>query len=182
MTTRASLVAAAALLAMTVPAGAAQHNAVRKSDQQFLQDAASGGLMEVELGQIAEKNASSDRVKEFGQRMVKDHGVANDELKQLAEQQSVKIPTKPTGEHAKTIDRLSKLHGAQFDRAYMQTMLADHRKDVDKFRKESKSGENGDVKAFAAKTLPTLESHLQMAEDIAGAKGSATSGTSTHRK
>ena len=138
-------------------------------------EAAQGGMAEVELGQLATQKASSDAVKQFGQRMVTDHGKANDELKTLAQSKSIMLPT-DIGKHKATKDKLEKLSGAAFDRAYMQEMLNDHRKDVSDFRKESQSGKDPDVKAWAARTLPTLEEHLQMAQSASrGAVG--TSGT-----
>jgi putative membrane protein len=146
------------------------------ADRQFVMEAAVGGLAEVALGQMAGEKAESDQVKQFGQRMVTDHGKANDELKTLAQNKGMTLPANVDAKHKATQDRLSKLSGAAFDRAYMQEMLNDHRKDVNEFRKESQSGKDPDVKAWAAKTLPTLEEHLQMAQSASrGAVG--TSGT-----
>jgi putative membrane protein len=100
--------------------------------------------------------------------MVDDHGKANDELKKLASQKGITLPTDLDAKHQATYDRLSKLSGADFDRAYMADMVKDHHEDVNEFRKESQSGSDPDVKAWAAKTLPTLEHHLQMAESTNG--------------
>src|SRR3954468_10396471 len=155
-------------------------NANAGSDQMFVMKAAKGGLAEVQLGQLAADKASSDEVKKFGQRMVTDHGKANDELKSLAQSKNITLPTDLDAKDKATHDRLSKLSGAAFDRAYMQAMLADHQKDVSEFRTESKSGSDPDVKAWAAKTLPTLEDHLKMARDTNGAV--ATSGTKSGAK
>jgi len=138
-------------------------------------DAARGGMAEVELGRLAADKASNDQVKQFAQRMVDDHSKANDELKSIAQQKSITLPTDLDAKHKSTRDRLTKLSGASFDRAYMQNMLADHRKDVNDFRKESQSGNDSDVKAFAAKTLPTLEEHLKMAQSTNGAVGTSGS-------
>src|SRR5438105_2218666 len=110
------------------------------ADQQFVMEAARGGMAEVELGQLASQKAQSDQVKQFAQRMVQDHGKANDELKSLAQQKNITVPTGLDAKHKATHDRLSKLSGAQFDRAYMQDMLQDHRKDVNDFRRESQGG------------------------------------------
>jgi putative membrane protein len=139
-------------------------------------EAARGGMAEVELGQLASQKAQSDQVKQFAQRMVQDHGKANDELKSLAQQKNITLPTELDAKHKATHDRLSKLSGAQFDRAYMQDMLQDHRKDVNEFRKESQSGRDPEVKAWAAKTLPTLEEHLTLAQTASrGAVGTSGS-------
>jgi putative membrane protein len=154
------------------------------ADHQFVMEAAQGGMAEVELGQLATEKASSDAVKQFGQRMVTDHGKANDELKSLAQSKNIMLPTDIGAKHKATKDKLSKLSGAQFDRAYMQEMLTDHRKDVNEFKKESQSGKDPDVKAWAAKTLPTLQEHLQMAESASrsavGTSGSSSEGNRTN--
>jgi putative membrane protein len=130
----------------------------------FVMKAAHGGMAEVELGQLATERASDASVKDFGQRMVTDHSKANDELKQIASSKGINLPTTLDAKNQATKDRLSKLNGAAFDRAYMQDMVNDHREDVNEFRRESQRGTDPEVKAFAAKTLPTLEEHLKLAE------------------
>lgn len=146
------------------------------ADNHFVMDAAMGGMAEVELGKLAAEKASRDEVKRFGQRMVDDHGKANDELKSLAQSKTITLPTAIGAKHKATVDRLSKLSGEAFDRAYVQEMLKDHQKDVAAFRTESRTGRDPEVKAWAGKTLPTLEEHLKMIQDLnRGAVG--TSGT-----
>ncbi len=135
-------------------------------DQHFVMEAASGSLAEVELGKLATEKASKDDVKKFGQRMVDDHGKANDELKSLAQSKQITLLAAPDAKHKETIDRLSKLSGEAFDRAYVQEMLKDHQKDVAAFRTESRSGKDPEVKAWAGKTLPTLEEHLKLVQDL----------------
>jgi putative membrane protein len=149
------------------------------ADTGFVKEAAMGGMAEVELGRLALQKASSNDVKQFAQRMVDDHSKANDQLKPIAQQKNITVPTQLTGKHKAEYDRLSKLSGAEFDRAYMQLMLQDHRKDVSDFRKESTGGKDQDVKQFATQTLPTLEDHLKMAQSTAGA--TATSGGANGR-
>src|SRR5512140_2380360 len=95
------------------------------SDQVFVKKAAVGGMAEVELGTLAKDKASSDQVKQFANRMVTDHGKANDELKTLAQNKNITLPTDLDAKHKAVRDRLSKLSGEQFDRAYMQAMLKD---------------------------------------------------------
>jgi putative membrane protein len=150
------------------------------SSQEFVKEAAVGGMAEVEMGKLAADKASSDEVKKFGERMVEDHGKANDELKTLAQNKNITLPTSLDAKHKATLDRLSKLSGESFDRAYMQEMVKDHKKDVNEFRTESKSGKDPDVKAWAAKTLPTLEEHLKLAQDANKAVG--TSGSMPKKK
>jgi putative membrane protein len=113
--------------------------------------------------------------------MVADHSKANDELKALAQTKSISIPADVGPKHKATQDRLSKLSGAEFDRAYIQEMVTDHQKDVADFRKESQGGSDGAVKAFAAKTLPTLEEHYKMVQDINSSLRSNAVGTSGGR-
>lgn len=137
------------------------------SDTMFVKKAARGGLAEVELGQLAAQKGSSEEVKKFGQRMVDDHSKANDELKQVAAQKHIDLPTEPSAKDKATKARLEKLSGEQFDRAYMADMVKDHRTDVAEFAHESKMGKDEAVKSFAQQTLPTLREHLKQAEQIA---------------
>ena len=159
---------------------AAPAAAKQQSDQKFVMDAAKGGMAEVEFGKLAQDKASSDQVKNFGKRMVDDHSKANDELQTLAKNKNITLPTDLDPKDKALKDRLSKLSGAAFDRAYMNAMLRDHRKDVNEFKMESTSGQDADVKAFASKTLPTLEDHLKLAQQTEKAVG--TSGTAKSNK
>ena len=134
------------------------------ADKSFVTKAAQGGLAEVKLGELAQQNASDDAVKQFGKRMVDDHSKANDQLKSLAEQKSVTLPTDLDAKDKATYDRLSAMKGESFDRAYMRDMVKDHTKDVAEFRKESKTAKDSDLKNFASQTLPTLEEHLKLAK------------------
>ena len=129
------------------------------SDQTFLKEAAEGGLAEVELGQLALEKSSNEDVKRFAQLMVEDHGKANEDLKQLATQKGVSLPSEPTAKQKAKKEQLSKLSGDEFDRAYMSDMLKDHRTDIAAFEKESDSGKDSDIKKFASQALPTLRAH-----------------------
>ena len=151
------------------------------ADTKFMTEAAQGGMEEVELGKLAATNGSNADVKTFGQRMVDDHSKANDQLKQVAQSKGVTLPTEVNKSQQKDIDKLSKLNGDAFDRAYMKMMVQDHKKDVAEFKKESKSAKDADVKSFASTTLPTLEDHLKMAQDTASkVGGSHTASMSKH--
>lgn len=136
-------------------------------DQHFMKEAAEGGLAEVALGNLAAQKASSTEVKNFGERMVQDHTKANDQLKQIASNKGVNLPSQPSHAQLAEKKRLQKLSGTQFDQAYMNAMLKDHKKDVADFQKESKSGKDPDLKNFAAQTLPTLQDHLKQAQSVA---------------
>jgi putative membrane protein len=147
----------------------------KMSDETFVMKAASAGMEEVELGKLAVEKASSDEVKKFGQRMVDDHSKAGDELKTLAQNKHITLPgaTDPNGKA--TYDRLSKLSGTSFDRAYMQAMVVGHRQALNDFRMETKMGKDADVKGWAAKTLPTIEEHVKLAQNTNRAVGTSGS-------
>ena len=136
------------------------------SDHDFIMDAAIGGMMEVELGRVAAQKGMSDAVKQFGQRMVDDHSKANSELMTLASSKGMTLPTALDEKHQKDVTKLSAMSGAEFDRAYSKMMLSDHNKDVSEFEKQSTKATDPDLKAFASKTLPTLQEHLQMAKAL----------------
>ncbi len=141
---------------------------VTGGDLAFMNEAAPGGMAEVELGRLAAKLGASNDVKKFGQQMVIDHSKANQELMQLAQGKRVTLPQELLPKHKETMERLSKLKGAEFDRAYIMAMVEDHEKDVTAFNAAATGGTDADVKAFAAKTLPTLRMHLQMIREIEG--------------
>lgn len=149
------------------------------SDRTFVHKAAEGGLAEVELGKLAAERASSQDVKQFGQRMVDDHTKANDQLKQVASEEGITLPDKLSAKDEATKDRLEKLSGEQFDHAYMRDMVTDHTKDVTEFRTEAKAGKDASVKNFAQQTLPTLEDHLKQAKSIAPQTGKGRKATSS---
>ena len=165
-----ALVGLLAIVPALVSAQTTRHDAksakMASGDAKFVKQAAEGGMAEVQLGQLAEQRAASDGVKQFGKRMATDHGKANDELKQLASQKGVEMPTALDRSHQRLYDKLAKLNGADFDRAYMKEMVKDHDKDVKAFRKEADSGKDSDVKAWASKTLPTLQEHQQQAKQV----------------
>jgi putative membrane protein len=144
------------------------------SDKKFVRDAAQGGMAEVELGKLATEKASSDDVKKFGQRMVDDHTKAGDQLKQVASSEGVQLPQGLSAKDKLTKERLSKLSGEQFDKAYMADMVKDHTQDVADFQRESKSGSDPAVKDFASQILPTLQDHLKQAKEIAPKTHSAS--------
>lgn len=122
--------------------------------------------MEVELGQLAQQKAQAVSVKDFGTRMVTDHSKANDELKALAAQKNLQYPTELEHKQRSMVDKLAKLSGSDFDKKYMKMMVKDHTKDVKEFHKAVKKVKDADLNAWAAKTLPTLEQHLQQAKDV----------------
>jgi putative membrane protein len=167
------------VMALATASGAQQSpsRAVASGDSAFATKAAHANMAEVELGKLALQKTMSDEVKKFAQMMVDDHSKALDELKSVAGTKKITLPTAIDAEHKKLSDRLSKLSGAAFDREYMAAMVDGHRKVAADFRKQSQSGADSDLKAWAGKTLPTVEAHLKQAETV---NRSVHSGTSTH--
>ena len=160
---------AAALMVCGMSLGAAAQasssgSQLSASDKAFMDKAAQGGMAEIELGQLATQKGRSEQVKQFGQKMVDDHTKANDQLKQVASQEGVTLPTGLDAKDEATKDKLSKLSGTQFDKAYMKDMVNDHKEDVAEFQKEAQNGKDPAVKNFAQQTLPVLQEHLQMAQ------------------
>jgi putative membrane protein len=135
-------------------------------DAQFMVHAASGGLMEVALGQAAQTLASNPQVKEFGSMMVRDHTRANDDLKTAAAARNITIPASMGNDEQKKTDDLMKKTGNDFDRDYMDMMVSDHKKDIKEFEDASEDAHDPGIKAFALKTLPVLRTHLDSAISI----------------
>lgn len=162
----------------TKPSATAQESKVDRDTKQFFEKAAQGGMAEVELGKLATDKAASSEVRQFGEMMVKDHGKANEQLMKIASQHGITPPSKLEGKHKKTEDKLSKLSGPQFDRAYMDHMVKDHKEDIELFEKQAKNGKNADVKQFAEQTLPTLREHLKQAQQIQKTLQNGGKGTS----
>lgn len=134
------------------------------ADHKFVMNAAKGGKAEVELGSFANQQATNPAVKQFGERMVKDHTEANNRLQQIAQQKGMTLPNDLPDDAKQLKERLTSMKGPEFDRTYMQNMVEDHQKDVAEFQKEADQGQDPDIKNFAATTLPTLKEHLQLAQ------------------
>jgi putative membrane protein len=130
---------------------------------QFVNKAGSGSMMEIQLGQQASQNATNPRVKSFGAMLVNDHSAASNELKTIA---GGNTPTTMMPEHQKHIDELANKQGSAWDKAYMDMMIKDHKTDIALFKKATAEAGNESIKAFATKTLPTLQKHLDSAQAI----------------
>jgi putative membrane protein len=136
------------------------------ADEKFVREAAEGSMAEVKLGQLAEEKGQSQEVKKFAKRMVEDHTKATDELKQIAGQEGFNLPTDVSRQDAEKYERLAKLSGPEFDKAYAQEMVKDHQKDVSEFKRATSAAQKPALKQFAQRELPTLESHLQEAKQM----------------
>jgi putative membrane protein len=137
-----------------------------KEDSSFVLEAAVGGLMEVQVGQIAQQNAQSQRVKDFGGMMVTDHSKANDELTSYASGHGITLPTALPADKQKHVDAMKNTKGSAFDKHYISMMLDDHEKDVAKFKKASANCNDAQLKTWAANTLPVLQKHLDSVKAI----------------
>jgi putative membrane protein len=136
-------------------------------DQQFVRRVAVNALMDVELGKLATKKALSNDVRKYGEQMVDDHSKASDHLRQLAAKKGMTVAPKLPNSALSTRNRLNRFLGDQFDAAYIDEMLRDHKQDVEDFRRESKLTHDPDIRGFVTETLPILEGHLKIAEAIA---------------
>jgi putative membrane protein len=135
-----------------------------EDDTEFAVEAADGGMFEVQLGQLAQANASSAEVKNFAKMMVDDHSKANDELKATAAQKNISLPGTLSDKCQKKYDELAGKTGEEFDKAYIDLMVSDHEEDLDAFKKEAEKGNDADLKAWAAGKVPTLQHHLDAAK------------------
>jgi putative membrane protein len=139
---------------------------VDATTSDFMVKVADVGMTEVKLGGIAQDKATSKRVKDFGAMMTKDHSKAGDELKDLARQKNVTLPSTIGEDHQKKIDDLNKKTGKDFDRAYIDAMVDGHQSAVSDFEKASNNTKDPDVKAWVDKILPVLKMHLDSAKAI----------------
>jgi len=151
-------------------------------DPHFAKEAAQGGMAEVRLGHLAQEKGTNDTVKSFGRRMVDDHSKAGDKLKAVAARESITLPTDISAKDQATYDRLAKLNGAAFDRAYARDMVKDHETDVAAFQKEANAGKDDSLKSFASETLPTLQDHLRQAKEMMKTVGGTTAAKGTKAK
>lgn len=130
----------------------------------FMDTAAVGGMMEVDLGKLALQKSSNAEVKKFAVQMVADHTKANTDLKAVAAKLEHLLPSAYPVDVKTHMDAMQKLNGKDFDKHYMDMMVNDHVKTLDLFR--SATSLSADIKDFAARTLPVLEKHHQMAKEI----------------
>jgi putative membrane protein len=158
---RRLLLNAAASTLLGLPAGQAQQ--LSAQDRTFMEDAAKGGMHEVQMGHLGIERGQSQAVKGFSQRLINDHNMANQELAALAKQKGVLLP----GDDAKMVAPITTKSGADFDKEFGRVMIEDHQKDISAFEKEASFGNDPDVKNWASKTLPTLRAHLAEAQALA---------------
>src|SRR5689334_19393356 len=134
-------------------------------DTDFAVEAADGGLLEVQLGLLAQHNSLTPEVKQLGKMMVDDHTKANEELRNLALKKEISIPTRMSDENQRKYDEMAAKTGGDFDEAYADFMVKDHKEDIDKFKKEFDKGKDDELRTWASNKVPTLEHHLSVAEE-----------------
>ena len=140
------------------------------SEKAFMKKAADGGMTEVELGKLAADKGGSQEVKDFGDKMVKDHTKIGDNLKEIAGKLDVTLPEKVSEKHQAKIDKLGKMSGAAFDKTYVNEMVMAHEKDIAAFEKAGKEAKNEDLKKFIDDSVPTMKEHLEMVKKFSQAK------------
>ena len=137
------------------------------ADQKFANEAMEGGMAEVQLGQLATQKASADDVKQFGQKMVDDHTKLNNQMTQLAPSIGVTPPTQLSAKDQALATRLQGLSGDQFDKAYIQAMVSDHKKDLHEFKKEVATTQNPQLKDAVQQGETVIQGHLEMVQQLA---------------
>lgn len=137
-----------------------------EQDKMFANEAATGGMMEVMLGVLAETNSSQLEVKSLGKMMVDDHTKANDELKSWATSAGYDLPNTLKADMQQKYNDMQATKGADFDKAYVDFLVTDHKKDIAAFKKQADAGGDGNLKSFASKTVPILEKHLKASQDV----------------
>ncbi|MGH6866553.1 MAG: DUF4142 domain-containing protein [Methyloceanibacter sp.] len=156
------------LAAMAVSATLALAACGAPSTPDFVQKVAMSDMYEVEAGKIANEKGKSEQVKQFGQKMVEAHSKTTEQLKGIVEAEKIKVelPTKLDDKHQGLIEDLNKASAEDFDKTYADQQKDAHEMAVDLFEDYAKDGDNAAVKAFAAKTLPVIKEHLQMAKQL----------------
>jgi len=129
-------------------------SALSDKDKAFMKEAAKGGMMEVDMGKMAQQKGKSPDVKKIGGTMVADHSKANAELMAIAKKKGVDLSKEKAPKHS--------MNDANFDKEYLSMMVDDHQKDLAAFQAEAKNGSDADVKAFASKTSAVIKKHLDM--------------------
>lgn len=138
---------------------------VAAQDKKFAMESAKIGMAEVAAGKMASEKGTAP-VKEFGQHMVQDHSMANKKLMQLAADKGIQLPQQIDAKHQKMMDKMTGMSGAKFDKEYLDAQVKDHKKAIKLFEKQAEDGKDAGLKQLAVETLPTLQNHLKMAQDL----------------
>ena len=162
--------------AMVAGNSSASSGSASAADKRFVQEAMEGDMSEIQLGQLAQQKATSDQVKQFGQKLVDDHTKLDEQIKPIAEQMGVTPPTDLSAKHKAVKNRLEGLSGAQFDKEFVKYMVSDHREDDQKFKKEESSAKDPALKNAVTQGEPVIAEHLRMAESMQKSSSTSPSG------
>jgi len=144
-------------------------------DYKFAAAAAQGGMMEMRAGELARTQGTDPAVKRFGEQMVTDHGKVEEELKALAAKKGATLPATLEPKQERQLERLRNLSGRDFDKAYADSMVDDHKADLKAFKKAADNAEDTDLRVFASKTSTLVASHFEQAKQmLANLKGETT--------
>jgi len=139
---------------------------IDEESSSFLVRVANSGIAEVEMTSLAQQKATYQSVKDLAGMLNKDHSAVNEQVRNLAGQKNIVLPTTVSEEKQKEIDNLKNKTGKDFDRAFIKTMVDNHQAGIDMFQKAMENAKDADVKSFADKTLPALRMHLDSAKAI----------------
>jgi putative membrane protein len=158
------MLAAGLAAALAMGAGAAMAQSPDKDSQSFIKTAIEGNIAEIDVGKLAQEKGKSPAVKQFGAMLVKDHSEANEKAKSAASAINVTPPTGSSIGEKATYLKLKVLSGDTFDRSFASTMVSDHESDIKEYQKEAQKSDA--VGKYAKETLPTLQKHLQEAQQL----------------
>jgi putative membrane protein len=140
--------------------------ALDATDQKFTTNASVANLAEIQLAELAQQKASAGEVKQYAQHLRQDHQRATEKLNALAAQKGAQLPAELDAQRKREKERLAKLEGAAFDKAYIDLMVKDHKKSISEFEKQAERGNDAELKQFAAQALPKLREHLNQAQQL----------------
>lgn len=159
----------------------AQTSGKKNPDSKFMMMAATSDMNEITLSNQALSKSTNEDVKKLAQMMVTDHTKSSEELKPIASSKGVTLPTDADSKHKSALNKMASMSGMEFDMAYVKMMIKDHEKAVSLFQKEANNGKDADAKAFAAKTLPVIQMHLDMSRTTMNTLMNSNKTASNHK-
>lgn len=162
-----SSLASIGLFCAALSVGAQNTTTPSQNDKKFVRSALEGGNAEVELGTLAVQKAESEAVKQFGQKMIEDHARLNHRMREVAHNEGIPAPSGTSAKDKALEVRLRKLSGPEFDKAYIQAMVKDHRQDLDALNREANKGNDTEIKDTASQAAQVIGEDLQLAEQLA---------------
>lgn len=168
-------IASIAVVSMPIPSSMAYAETMTfsKNDQGILNDVVQGSLMEIEVGNLAQKKGGDSAVRDVGKRISDDHKKINNQIQSWASEHNVKLPTNLTQKQKADIAKLNRLSGSAFDQEFLKSTMIDHAKDISIMQQYIDKSKNPEVRGLMIKTLPILENHIRVTENAAGKLGLA---------